>query len=108
MSHEQLPRISAVSVAGPSTLYITWKGDEEPSSIDLADWILSGGTLLAPLNSDEVFAMAAIGGYGTIVTWDKGEGDLAIDAVHLKIIADASSDKEKNSSVIPDDFDVSI
>ncbi len=34
-----------------------------------------------------MFARAEVGGYGSAVEWD--DGDLAIDAVHLKLLADA-------------------
>ena len=34
-----------------------------------------------------MFTRAGVGGYGSAVEWD--DGDLAIDAVHLKLLADA-------------------
>ena len=81
------PRIESAKVDGPSSLRIRWKGQRTTSVVDLAGWIATGGELLASLKEPGVFARAEVGGYGSAVEWD--EGDLAIDAVHLKLLADA-------------------
>ena len=39
-----------------------------------------------PLREAPVFAKASVGNYGAAVVWD--DGDLAIDAAHLKMLAD--------------------
>lgn len=54
--------------------------------MDLADWIATGGHVLAPLRDPSVFASASVGNYGTAVVWN--DGDLAVDAAHLKVLAD--------------------
>ena len=46
--------------------------------------------VLAPLRDATTFARAAVGDYGAAVTWDNGEGDLAIDAYHLKAMCGIS------------------
>ena len=43
--------------------------------------------MLAPLLDPEFFAAARTAEHGAAVTWDDGEGDLAIDAVHLEQLA---------------------
>src|SRR3979490_1479796 len=81
-----MPRIEAVSVAQPSTLRLRWRGKRAGDSVDLTGWRAHGGPTLAPLRETPVFAKASVGNYGTAVVWD--DGDLAIDAVHLKMLAD--------------------
>jgi hypothetical protein len=89
MNHKEsrLPRIETVKVDGSSTLRVRWKGQRTTSVIDLSGWIATGGDILAPLKEPGMFARAEVGGYGSAVEWD--DGDLAIDAVHLKLLADA-------------------
>ena len=83
----RLPRIESVRVDGPSTVRVRWKGQRSADAVDLAGWIATGGEVLAPLKEPDVFTRAEVGGYGSAVEWD--DGDLAIDAVHLKLLADA-------------------
>jgi hypothetical protein len=83
---DELPRIETVSVARPATLRLRWRGRRAGDSVDLTGWIATGGQTLAPLRDAPVFAKASVGNYGTAVVWD--DGDLAIDAVHLKMLAD--------------------
>jgi hypothetical protein len=61
-------------------------GKRTGDSVDLADWIAAGGEILALLREAPVFAKASVGNYGAAVMWD--DGDLAIDAAHLKLLAD--------------------
>jgi hypothetical protein len=83
---DELPRIEAVSVAQPATLRLRWRGGRASDSVDLTGWIAAGGQTLAPLREAPVFAKASVVNYGTAVVWDNG--DLAIDATHLKMLAD--------------------
>jgi hypothetical protein len=82
----ELPRIETVSVAQPATLRLRWRGRRAGDSVDLTGWIATGGQTLAPLREASIFARASIGNYGAAVMWD--DGDLAIDAAHLKMLAD--------------------
>ena len=83
---DELPRIEAVSVTQPATLRLRWRGRRAEDSVDLTGWIATGGLALAPLREASVFARASVGNYGAAVVWD--DGDLAIDAMHLKMLAD--------------------
>jgi hypothetical protein len=83
---DELPRIEAVSVTQPATLRLRWRGRRAGDSVDLTGWIATGGLTLAPLREAAVFAKASVGNYGAAVVWD--DGDLAIDAGHLKMLAD--------------------
>ncbi|MGY4306411.1 hypothetical protein ACVIJ6_003654 [Bradyrhizobium sp. USDA 4369] len=82
-------RIDKVEVAGPTDLRIVWRGESAAERVELAGWIATGGSILSALNDPATFAKASIGDFGASVAWDDGEGDLAIDAVHLKKIAEA-------------------
>jgi hypothetical protein len=83
---KKLPRIEAVTVEGPSTLRVRWRGKKSADVVNLSGWIATGGDILAPLRNPAVFAHAVITNYGAAVGWD--DGDLAIDALHLKTLAD--------------------
>lgn len=83
----KLPRIESIKVDGPSTLRVRWKGQRSADAVDLAGWIATGGEILAPLKAPDMFKHAEVGAYGGAVEWD--DGDLAIDAVHLRLLADA-------------------
>jgi hypothetical protein len=80
----EFPRLEAVSVAQPATLRLRWQGTLAGDSVDLTGWIATGGPTLAPLREARIFAKASVGNYGAAVVWD--DGDLAIDAAHLKIL----------------------
>ncbi|MGN6284515.1 MAG: hypothetical protein ACTHM2_05125 [Afipia sp.] len=79
-----LPRIAAVSVIAPTTLRVQWRGLSQTNDVDLSQWIIAGGTTLAPLCDPDVFAKAALSDYGSAVSWDEGKGDLSVDAAHLR------------------------
>jgi hypothetical protein len=81
------PRIASVEALTPSDLVIRWKGGGQ-DRVSLAGWIATGGDILTPLASPEVFGRADVGDYGASVVWDE-DGDLAIDAVHLEKLAQA-------------------
>lgn len=83
-------RIATAEVVGSTTLHITWIGGAR-SAVDLADSILSGGDTLAPLRDPALFSLAEVGDTGAAVTWDGGEGDLSIDAVHLSRLSGQSA-----------------
>jgi hypothetical protein len=81
----ETPRIEKVSVIPPRTLRVRWRGKATPDEVDLTGWIATGGDALAVLAGRDVFKRAGVGNYGTAVLWD--EGDLAIDAAHLLMLA---------------------
>jgi hypothetical protein len=83
---KELARIETVTVEGPSTLRIRWRGKRATDVVNLSGWIATGGDILASLRDLAVFSRAAITNYGAAVGWDDGEGDLAIDAVHLSML----------------------
>ncbi len=93
-----MPRIKAVTAAGRATLRVTWQGADEPIPINIAGWMERGGEVFAALNDPGVFARARVGEYGSSVTWDEDEdgGDLAIDAVHLELLAEAQRPFQAN------------
>jgi hypothetical protein len=60
--------------------------------VNLAGWIASGSSDLAPLADPERFATARLMEWGSAVTWAEGEdGDPGIDASHLLMIAEAQA-----------------
>jgi hypothetical protein len=79
---DELPWIESVSVVQPATLRLRWRS-RRAVDVDLTSWIATGGQMLAPLREAQVFAKASVGNYGAAVVWD--DGDLAIDAGHLKM-----------------------
>lgn len=82
---EKLPRISSVKATGTTTVEVKWaRGTRE--QIDLAGWIATGGDILAPLRDPEIFRTARRGDFGASVEWAEDD-DLAIDALHLSLIA---------------------
>ena len=83
---KELPRIETVTVVSPSTLRVRWRGKKSADTVNLIGWIATGGEILAPLRDPGMFSRAAVARYGTAVAWD--DGDLTIDAVHLKQLAD--------------------
>jgi hypothetical protein len=83
---EKLPRIESVAVSGPMSLRIRWRDVRAADVVDLTGWVATGGNVLSPLRDPPVFARARLENYGAAVAWD--DGDLAIDAVHLKKLAD--------------------
>jgi hypothetical protein len=92
---DELPRIETVSAAQPATLQLRWRGRQASDSVDLTGWIATGGQTLAPLREAQVFAKASVGNYGAAVVWD--DGDLAIDAAHLKMLADGQKQDVRES-----------
>jgi hypothetical protein len=85
---QKLLRIEKVETHAPTALFVKFKGDKAKTPVDLAGWIATGGDILAPLGDSKLFAMAKLSDFGAAVSWDGGEGDLSIDAVHLKKLAD--------------------
>lgn len=81
-----IARIATIEPAPPSTLIVRWR-DGKQTRVDLADWIATGGALLAPLREPALFATARTGLYGASIVWGEEDGDLAIDAFHLSLIA---------------------
>jgi hypothetical protein len=83
---KELPRIEAVTVEGPSILRIRWRGKRNTDVVNLSGWIATGGDILAPLKGAAIFERAHVAAYGGAVFWDD-DGELAIDALHLKMLA---------------------
>ncbi|HEV7600353.1 MAG TPA: hypothetical protein VGO49_08840 [Bradyrhizobium sp.] len=83
---DELPRIETVSVVQPARLRLRWQGRRAGDSVDLTGWMATGGQTLAPLREAPIFAKASVGNYGAAVVWE--DGDLAIDATHLKMLSD--------------------
>jgi hypothetical protein len=92
----ETPRIDKVSVTGPGTLRVKWKGKGTPVDVNLTGWIATGGEILAPLNKKNNFGKATVGNYGTAVLWD--DGDLAIDATHLMLIGNEQKKFSKDDA----------
>ena len=65
---------------------IQWK-DRSADRVELAGWIATGGEVLAPLRSADVFGSPRVSDYGASVAWGDEDDDLRIDAVHLQEIA---------------------
>lgn len=84
---DDMPRIEAVTVDGPASLTVAWRGGAR-SRIDLSGWLSRPNPDMDRLSDPAVFGRAVVGGFGGMVTWDDGEGELAIDALHLRLIAD--------------------
>lgn len=84
---QDVARITAVAATGASTLAVTWT-DGTASAVDLAGWIARGGRRFAALGNALVFADVKRGLYDASVTWDDEEGDLSIDAEHLRMLAE--------------------
>jgi hypothetical protein len=84
---KELPRVATVVVEGPSTLRIRWRGKKATDVVNLSGWIATGGDILAPLRDSSVFSRAVVTNYGAAVGWND-DGDLAIDALHLKKLAE--------------------
>lgn len=80
-----LPRILAVFPFVPATLVVRWQDGSE-RRVDIGAWIVAGGPILAPLQDPAVFLTAKVVGHGSAVQW-AGPEDLAIDAVHLQLLA---------------------
>jgi len=82
-----LPRIETVTVVGCTTLGVKWR-DGSSDRIDLAGWIATGSEILRPLADPDTFRTAQVGGYGGMIYWGDEDGDLAIDALHLQLLAE--------------------
>lgn len=85
-----MPRIKAVTPQAGTMLDIEWQNGTR-SSVNLIGWIATGGDLLAPLKSEEVWKTATVEDFGATIEWardDLGSEDLASDAYHLSQIAE--------------------
>jgi DNA-binding transcriptional regulator YiaG len=85
---QKLLRIEKVEARPPTGVVVRFRGDKASTSIELAGWIATGGEILAPIRDPRVFAKVGVSDFGAAISWDGGEGDLSIDAVHLKKLAD--------------------
>jgi hypothetical protein len=84
---KEVPRIKAITVEVPTSLLIRWEGKSKVDEVNLVGWIATGGDTLSPLKDAATFRQAHVSAYGRAVSWDE-DGDLAIDAFHLKMLAD--------------------
>ena len=82
----EIQQIAAVTVDGPSSLLVRWRGKRAMESVNLSGWIATGGELLARLKDAEMFRRAHVAAYGGAVAWD--DDDLSIDSLHLKILSE--------------------
>jgi len=85
-----MPRIAYVTPAPNMVLNVRWS-DGRTSGVNLIGWVSTGGPLLAPLLSPQVWETAAVTDFGATVEWagdDLTGDDLAIDAWHLHQIAE--------------------
>lgn len=84
----EMPVIEAVTVDGPMTLRIRWKGRRAADTVNLAGWVATGSDRLKQLKDTSFFAGAKVINYGDAVGWGDEDDDIAIDAMHLKMIAE--------------------
>lgn len=78
-------RINYVEAVAPLVLIVHWqKGRVD--LIDLTDWSESGGEGFEALRNFETFRAMKVINHGAAVAWDD-DGDLAIDAHHLRLLA---------------------
>lgn len=90
-----LPRIRSLRVAAPAALTVTWvKGGT--ATVDLAEWIATGGYILAPLQDPRTFQTARVSECGASVEWGDSD-DLSIDAVHLAKLVEEQMAKGKGN-----------
>jgi hypothetical protein len=87
MTTIEIPRVETAKVVGPATLRIKWQGARHADEVNLIGWIATGGKMFEPLRNPINFHRAAIVGRGSAIAWDE-DRDLAIDALHLKKLAD--------------------
>lgn len=83
---QDMPRIDVVSAETDTALRVTWKGGGE-DVIELAGWLARLSEPLAALKTPAVFREPILTSYGAAVAWGDPDGDLAIDAYHLSLIA---------------------
>lgn len=81
---QSIDRIAGVEIRLPSSVLVAMT-DGTRHCVDLAGWIATGGDILAPLRSAQIFGRAAVSDHGAAIAWD--DGDLAIDARHLVLLA---------------------
>lgn len=93
----ELPRIETVTPESGFVIRVCWRGRRVSNAVNLTDWIATGGDLLKALRDPTVFARARVENYGAAVAWD--DCDLAIDAHHLKTLADEQKSSDMSSDV---------
>jgi hypothetical protein len=81
------PRITSVDAESIApVLTVRWRSGGA-DRIDLSGWIATGGSALADLQDPGLFASPQIVENGAAIAWGNPDGDLAIDAFHLKQLA---------------------
>lgn len=94
---KELPRIETVKPEAGSVVRIRWRGRRASDTVNLAGWIATGGDVLKALRDPAVFARAHVENHGAAVAWD--DGDLAIDAHHLKTLAEEQKPFDKADAI---------
>lgn len=79
-----IPRLRAVDTAPGSTLVVTWE-DGRTDRVDLSGWLEAGHPYFHRLRDPALFATATQ--TGSAVEWG-GDEDLAIDSLHLALLAE--------------------
>ncbi len=79
-------RIDTVSING-TVLTVGWRNGAV-EDIDIAGWLARlGPPEFAILKDPDVLSRPLVANWGTVVAWDE-EGDIGIDNIHLRLIAD--------------------
>lgn len=93
MSDKTTPRINrSRPLEKGYSLFVRFDGDKDDREIDLTGWVAKLGPALQALRDPTVWQTAAVSEFRDAIYWGGDEdGDLAIDAVHLKMIHDFQS-----------------
>jgi hypothetical protein len=78
-----VPKVESVEAGPGRVLTVHWRGGGS-ITVDLAGWI--GFHRIERLYADALFRRPEVGEYGSCVQWD-GDEDLAIDTIHLELLA---------------------
>src|SRR4051794_22058127 len=93
---ETMPRITAVETRLPATVIVDVDNGER-YMVDLTGWIATGGEIFARLQSSDIFELAFVSDHGAAIAWD--DGDLAIYARHLQLLAREQQEFDRNAIV---------
>ncbi|KZS00573.1 Uncharacterized protein APZ42_003084, partial [Daphnia magna] len=86
IDHDEDPRIETVTAELPTTVHITWK-DGRADTVELAGWLAENRTVLGALRDPEIFVKPRSAVFDSAVEWGEPDGDLVIDAHHLRLLA---------------------
>lgn len=86
---QTLPRISTAIPSPKGWPFVGLGWDDGSSSVvNLGGWIKTGGPILAPLMDPKTFFEVKVGYQGASLFWEDPDGDLSIDAIHLRKLYD--------------------